>query len=84
MRSIVFPTVEEADIAFHLALMNSGWNPSTLKNLDAESPYLVTPHPKDHGQLVLTSERFGEQQEEDATIQASKARARRPTAGPRT
>lgn len=76
MRSILFPTVEEADIAFHLALLNSGWNPSTLKNLDAESPYLVTPHPKDHGQLVLTSERFGEQQEEDeATLRAPKPRA---------
>lgn len=72
MRSILFPTVEEADIAFYLALLNSGWNPSTLVNLDAESPFLVTHHPKDHGQLVL----FSEPQDEDATLQASKARAK--------
>lgn len=80
MRSILFPTVEEVDIAFHLALMNSGWNPSTLRNLDAESPYLIAPHPKDNGQLVLTSERFGEQREEDeATLLAPKPRARNKT-----
>lgn len=77
MRSLLFPTVEEADIAFHLALINSGWNPSTLANLDAESPYLVTHHPKDQGQLVLNSEGYFESQDEDeATIQAPKGRAR--------
>lgn len=77
MRSILFPSVEEADIAFHMALMNSGWNPSTLCNLNADSPYLVGPHPKDHGQLVLTSEGVGEPQEENvATLQAPKPRAR--------
>jgi hypothetical protein len=77
MRSILFPTVEEADVAFHMALLNSGWNPSTLANLDAESPCLVTPHPKDQGQLVLTSVGLVESQdEEEATLQASKARAR--------
>lgn len=76
MRSLLFPTVEEADIAFHVALMNSGWNPSTLCNLDAESPYLVAPHPKDQRQLVLTSEVFFESQAEEATLQASKARAK--------
>lgn len=77
MRSILFPTVEEADIAFHMALMNSGWNPSTLANLDAESPYLVTPHPKDQGQMVLTAEGgYEPQEEEEATLQAPKPRAR--------
>lgn len=77
MRSILFPTVEEADIAYHMALMNSGWNPSTLANLDAESPYLVTTHPKDQGQLVLTSEGGdAPQEEEEATLQAPKPRAR--------
>lgn len=76
MRSILFPSVGEADVAFHLALMNSGWNPSTLENLDAESPYLVTPHPKDQGQLVLTSQVGFEPQEEEATLRAPKPRAR--------
>lgn len=81
MRSLLFPTVEEADIAFHMALINSGWNPSTLAKLDAESPYLVTPHPKDRGQLVLTADLSFEPQDKEkdkdkATLQASKARAR--------
>ncbi len=77
MRSILFPSVGEADVAFHLALMNSGWNPSTLANLDAESPCLVTPHPKDQGQLVLTSQvGFEPQEEDEATLQAPKPRAR--------
>jgi hypothetical protein len=74
MRSIPFPTAEETDIAFHMALMNSGWNPGTLLNLDAESPYLITPHPKDPKQRVLNC-RVELEPQEEATIQASKPRA---------
>ncbi|WP_273428625.1 hypothetical protein [Chitinibacter tainanensis] len=77
MRSIFFPTAEEADIAFHLALMNSGWNPSTLINLDAESPWLVTPHSKDQAQLVLATDWFSESQDDEkATLQTAKRRAK--------
>jgi hypothetical protein len=72
MRGILFPKVEEADVAFHLALMNSGWNPSTLANLDGSSPALVFDHPKDTSQTVLAA-REGE--DEEVTMQAPKPRA---------
>lgn len=70
MRAILFPTVEEAEVAYHLALMNSGWNPSTLSNLDVTSPFLLSDHPKDDKQLVLTAD-----SDEVATIHADKPRA---------
>lgn len=73
MRSICFPTLEEAEIALHMALMNSGWNLGTLTNLDAESPFLVAPHPKNQAQFVLSS---GVEEETEATLQASKPRAK--------
>lgn len=75
MRAILFPTVQEADIAFHLALMNSGWNPSTLANVDAESPYVVNDHPKDSGQLVLGYDNEDEAADEEI-LKADKGRAR--------
>lgn len=75
MRAISFPTVQEADIAFHLALMHSGWNPSTLANVDAESPYVVNDHPKDAGQLVLGSENEDDAADEEV-LKADKGRAR--------
>lgn len=74
MRAIAFPTAKEADVAFHLALMNSGWNPSTLANVDADNPFLVTNHPKDVGQLVLANDEGQENDEE--TLHAHKGRAR--------
>lgn len=74
MRAILFPTVEEADIAFHLALMNSGWNPSTLIKVDAEDPYLTRDHPKNARQLVLSIEDADEAADEK-TLKADKARA---------
>lgn len=74
MRSILFPTVEEADIAYHMALMNSGWNPSTMVNVDASSPFLITPHPKNAGQLVLSVDA-----DEEVTLQGNKPRARGKT-----
>jgi hypothetical protein len=72
MRSIQFPTVEDADIAYHLALMNSGWNPSTLSNLNSNSPFLVATHPKDDKQLVLSLE---EEENAEVTMQGGKPRA---------
>lgn len=76
MRAILFPTVQEADIAFHLALMNSGWNPSTLANLDGSSPSLIFDHPKGTSQSVL---QFGDVEDEEITMQADKPRARGKT-----
>lgn len=76
MRSIQFPTAEEADTAFHLALLNSGWNPSTLGNLDATAPFLIADHPKDDRQLVLTAR---DDEDEEITIQSDKPRARGKT-----
>jgi hypothetical protein len=73
MRSIHFPTVEEADTAFHLALMNAGWNPSTLARVDATSPLLINTHPKDEGQLVLSTEAL--EDDDEAELQADKPRA---------
>lgn len=74
MRAIQFPTVEEADIAFHLALMNSGWNPSTLAKVDADDPYLTRDHPKNTEQLVLSIDDTDEAADEE-TLKADKARA---------
>lgn len=74
MRAIRFPTAKEADIAFHLALMNSGWNPSTLAKVDADAPYLTRNHPKNADQLVLSIDDTDEETEEE-TLRADKARA---------
>lgn len=75
MRAIIFPTVEEADVAFHLALMNSGWNPSTMANLNGSSPSLIFDHPKDISQSVLSID----DEHEELTMRADKPRARGKT-----
>lgn len=74
MRAVQFPNVEEAEAAYHLALMNSGWNPSTLSNLDATSPFLVADHPKDAMQLVLWAN-----DDQEITLSSDKPRARGKT-----
>ena len=57
MRAIAFPTSEEAHIAFHSALIRSGWNPSTLiTGIDATLPNSIFQHPKDSKQSVLAVE----------------------------
>lgn len=57
MRAIAFPTAEETHIAFHSALMRSGWNPSTLiTGIDATLPTSIFQHPKDAKQSVLAVE----------------------------
>lgn len=77
MRSIAFPTVVEADIALHLALLHSGWNPSTILRIDADNPFLLADHPKNGGQLVLTAEAGDAELDEgeEATLHARKLRA---------
>lgn len=77
MRSIAFPTVEEADIAFHTTLMGSGWNPSTLiAGLDATLPERIFQHPKDTKQRVLmVGDPAATEDADDVTMQGSKRRA---------
>lgn len=78
MRGIAFPTVEEADIAFHATLMGSGWNPSTLiAGLDATLPERIFQHPKDTKQSVLMVDTpvTAEDEAGDVTMQGSKRRA---------
>lgn len=78
MRSIAFPTVEEADIAFHAALMGSGWNPSTLiTGLDATLPERIFQHPKDTKQnvLMVDAPEAKEEESDDVTMQGAKRRA---------
>lgn len=78
MRAIAFPTVEEADTAFHTALMGSGWNPSTLiTGIDATLPDSIFQHPKDAMQnvLVIAPQEGEEKDTEEVTMQGSKRRA---------
>lgn len=79
MRSIAFPTMEEAHIAFHSALMRSGWNPSTLiTGIDATLPSSIFQHPKDSKQSVLAVEAEAWDNAEDFeefNMQGSKRRA---------
>lgn len=82
MRAIAFPTAEEAHIAFHSALMRSGWNPSTLiTGIDATLPTSIFQHPKDAKQCVLVvedNEENGQNSTEDFeefNMQGSKRRA---------
>ena len=82
MRAIAFLTLEEANVAFHAALMRSGWNPSTLiTGIDATLPSTVFPHPKDAKQSVLFVEaEEGEAPDnnddnEEFNMQGSKRRA---------
>ena len=81
-RAIVFPTSEEAHIAFHSALMRSGWNPSTLINgIDATFPQSIFMHPKDTKQIVLSvinkegDEPDNAEDFEEFNMQGSKRRA---------
>jgi hypothetical protein len=81
MRAIAFPTMEDAHVAFHAALVRSGWNPSTLiTGLDATLPTNIFQHPKDTKQRVLSIEaetETGDQGEdiEEFNMQGSKRRA---------
>ena len=79
MRSLMYPTLEEADIALHMCILGSAWNPSTVGNLDAGNPNLVRAHPKLTNHEVLDSGlrcEFLEPEGEFAEIHAAKPRAR--------
>jgi hypothetical protein len=81
MRAIAFPTAEEAHIAFHAALMRSGWNTSTLiTGIDATLPTSIFLHPKDAKQRVLAVDAEEEMTDnaeglEEFNMQGSKRRA---------
>lgn len=74
MRDLFYPTAREADVAFHLCTLGSGWNPSTVGRLDAGAPSLVRPHPKRLNIEVL--EALEVEEGEVAEISAVKPRAR--------
>lgn len=80
MRAIAFPTADDAHIAFHAALMRSGWNPSTLiTGLDATLPNSLFVHPKDAKQSVLAVQEETAPDDaddlEELNMQGSKRRA---------
>lgn len=47
-----YPDAADIRIAFHLCLANTGWNPSVLVNVNADSNFLE-PHPKDPDRYIL-------------------------------
>jgi hypothetical protein len=50
----VYPTLWDADAAFHMCLANTGWNPSVLVTLDAMSEELfLHNHPRDSNRYIL-------------------------------
>lgn len=81
LRAIDFPTFEDASIAFHAALMGSGWNPSTLiTGIDATLPERIFPHPKNIKQSVLVidvpqDEAQDKVEDIEVTMQGGKRRA---------
>lgn len=83
MRAIRFPKLWETDAAYHMALLDSAWNPSTMLNIDATDPYCVAPSLKDsqvHLVLQATPVGDGDTQGDDEggtlSVGASKPRAR--------
>lgn len=80
MRSTHFPTTADADVAFHLVLFASGWNPSTVLSIDALDPNVITKTPKSDAFLALKGITYetalGANTEKDVLeVQAEKARA---------
>lgn len=80
MRSTHFPTTADADIAFHLVLFSSGWNPSTVLSIDALNPNVIAKTPKSDASLALRGITFdsaigANTENEVLEIQAEKARA---------
>jgi hypothetical protein len=54
LRAAVYPTLWDADTAFHMCLANTGWNPGVLSDLDARSSELfLYDHPYDKSRYVL-------------------------------
>jgi hypothetical protein len=62
LREAVFPSHRDADAVWHLCLLNTGWNPSTLTTLDVTKRFLFD-HFKDdpndsHQRFVLSPETY--------------------------
>jgi hypothetical protein len=78
MLAMQFPTLWEVDTAFHMALFDCGWNPSTMRNLDATDPYCVAPSLKDaRSYLTLrTTETDDDGAAMELSMSAPKPRAR--------
>jgi len=83
MRAIQFPTAWEADAAYHMALLDSGWNTSTMLNIDATDPYSVAPSLKDsqaylvlHGTEVDVADIPNDDEPHLLSMSAPKPRAR--------
>jgi len=62
LRETVFPNHWDADAVWHLCLLNTGWNPSTLTTLDVTKKFLFD-HFKDepndpHRRFVLTPQTY--------------------------
>ncbi|AZE50431.1 hypothetical protein C4K04_4776 [Pseudomonas chlororaphis] len=54
LRATAFPTLWEADTAFHMCLANSGWNPAVLFALDGRFEELfLRDHPQDKDRYIL-------------------------------
>lgn len=62
LRESVFPSHWDAQAVWHQCLLNTGWNSSTLTNLDATKSILINhfkDDPKDpHGRFVLTPQTY--------------------------
>lgn len=62
LREVVFPSHRDANAVWHLCLLNTGWNPSTLTTLDVSKKILVD-HFKDsssdyYSRFVLSPETY--------------------------
>lgn len=79
MYEIQFPTRWDTHAALHMALMDSGWNLSTMLNLDASDPNCVVPSLKDDkNYLVLSTtgnDANGAEDEPALSMSAAKPRA---------
>lgn len=49
---LFYPNIYDIQLAFHLCLANTGWNPSTLLGLDLDTNFLED-HPKDPTRYLL-------------------------------
>jgi hypothetical protein len=62
LRESIFPSARDADAVWHLCLLNTGWNPSTLTALDVTKKFLFDhfkDDPKDsHRRFVLSPQTY--------------------------
>jgi hypothetical protein len=62
LRETIYPSHQDADAVWHLCLLNTGWNPSTLNTLDVTKKFLFN-HFKDdtndpHRRFVLSPQTY--------------------------